>query len=464
MRYIIEREDSLGTYYEETIDNIFIKKIRVTRMKRERNDFVFFMLFDSTGNLIEDAFKYINLERETDELNSREKIVNALKLLFCFKEIRHLEFSDFKRTDVKLLSNFILGFSNEGKTEKYKYVTTRSASTHDGYFVIIRQFLDFTHVTNKYFKEEKASFIIRGGFGRLSHTRKLVVMKFKTTKSKSWNKSTPVPKFISPKEYNSIIEYLEKEKYKFSLRNTIIAELMFTTGMRLGEVLGTTLEDITASIENTDYGILKIRNRMSDKKYQKAKTTMKVRSIDDYNHETYKSIDDGGYQVITLVPELYIRIKQYISVSRSVLEISEKVQSNRILLAKADSVEGYINNSYLFLNKNGAPLSSSGWNTILKDAFIANGISIDGDFKKDNLSHRFRHGYAMYLFEVLKKPIQDVMDDMRHRSIQSTMIYYNLTQEQKRRKALELENSMREKRKEYQNWKMNQSDKTLKED
>lgn len=57
------------------------------------------------------------------------------------------------------------------------------------------------------------------------------------------------------------------------------------------------------------------------------------------------------------------------------------------------------------------------------------GISVDVDRKNNNLSHRFRHGFAMMHARFMDPPVppHDLQKMMHHRCISSTMIYYNPT-------------------------------------
>jgi len=89
-------------------------------------------------------------------------------------------------------------------------------------------------------------------------------------------------------------------------------------------------------------------------------------------------------------------------------------------------------NYYIFLNKNGTSLSASGWNGVLRQLFEEVGLGLDKEKREHNLSHRFRHGFAMCFIHQLndeekkdKVGIQKLQKLMRHKSILSTMIYYN---------------------------------------
>ena len=447
MKIVKEVESRSGNYYEVTVNDILIKTIRITRIKRERNNFVYFILIDSEGRVIEDVYKFINQHCREETINGREQMINALKLLYSYKEIREKEFEELDGTDLKLLSNLILGIGTTGMNEEQQYLSSRGSNTHDIYFYNIRKYFKFLDIDNKYLFEQRTAYKVKGGYGMLGHTQKMTVKAYTNTKSKGNRDRKSVPKYIRFNEYISIIKYINDLNDPNSLRNRIIIDLMFTTGMRLGEVLGLTLEDIKDNIEDSSYGTVYIRNRVSDKQYQKAKTCLKVYDPSIYKTRSYNTKHEG-YQTVSISSELYELIKEYIDESRSILEVTDKVMDNILRDAKADSVEDKKDNYYLFLNKNGGPLSSSGWNKFLKKAFLTNDIAIDIGTKKNSLSHRFRHGFAMYLIKEKNKSIEYVRDEMRHTSLQSTLIYYNPTEEERLKNIVLIEESMKNRLKE----------------
>ena len=83
----------------------------------------------------------------------------------------------------------------------------------------------------------------------------------------------------------------------------------------------------------------------------------------------------------------------------------------------------------MFLNQYGRCLSAQTFNYHLKEYYREAGIPLDYGIKKDNLSHRLRHGFAMFHAHFSKKPVTELAlkDMMRHKSISSTMVYYNPT-------------------------------------
>ena len=121
--------------------------------------------------------------------------------------------------------------------------------------------------------------------------------------------------------------------------------------------------------------------------------------------------------------------------------------------AVADIVEkdfgtrtGLDENHYIFLNRKGKRLSGQTWDYTLKKYFKEAGIPIVQGHREGNLSHRFRHGFAMLHAHFMKPVIspQDLQKLMRHRSIRSTMKYYNLTPEEEVKMKEDLQRSIYE--------------------
>lgn len=445
MKWVKEIGTSKGSYYKVYINEIEIKTIKITRIKRERNGFIYFFLFDSDGRVINEVYRYLNIEKKHESVNSKEPMLNALKLLYAFKEIVNKPLDKFDRMDIANLSNFILGIGIEKDKETINYIVDRGGNTHNMYLDSIRRFYKYLNIDCHPLFAKRIVNSVRGGYGILAHTKEIKVEKYNMNKSITKRSDIFVPKYISLKEYKNIIKYIErlnlcKTEY---LRDRIIIDLMYITGMRIGEVLGLTYEDIKENINNPSYGMAYLRNRISDKSYQHAKTCMKVKDRSDYDTGRYKELD-GGYQIVDIGPNLYHDILEYMDISRNIFSVSEQVMDNIANKATADSVEGRSDNQYIFLNKRGIPLALSGWNKFLKKVFVQVGINIDKMKKKNSLSHRFRHGYAMYLIDNEKRTIEYVQKKMRHRSIQSTMIYYNPREEDRLKNVESMEKKIRE--------------------
>ncbi|PEB50102.1 hypothetical protein CON65_17840 [Bacillus pseudomycoides] len=430
MRVLSEIKGSLGNFYELSINGVSFRKIKIVRVSREYKGYYYLFLLNSQGKIIQSVFDFLNEYCRNETVNSREQSTTALKFLYSFVEILDKKIEDFDSRDIQNFSCFLQGNNSTGNFLTCKFISQRSISTHNQYFDMIRKYLRYIGIKEGGFFEKKVVSKERGGYGMLAHTQEVKLEKYRTNKSRHSSFAQYVPKYISSEDYKKIMSHLKVRNSKHNLRDSIIINLMYTRGLRLGEVLGLTLEDITEHPDNNEASLLYIRNRVSDKKYQCAKGCMKVTTKEDYATKAYQE-ENRGYQTVAIPPDLKRELQQYTNLSRDIFELSTKKIKNMMNGSKADSVvsNSNINNYYLFLNKNGTPLSSAGWSKILKEIFRAVKLDIDREVRKNNLSHRFRHGYAMFLIEKLKKDISYVKCQMRHRSLQSTMKYFNPTRE-----------------------------------
>lgn len=425
MKYVREKRGALGYYFDIDLDNIHIRQIKVYRVKKEINRYTYLLLLDSNGKVIKQVFNYLNIFSRGEKENNRDQILSALKILYSFQELIEKEVSEFDRGDVILFSNFVKGRNYTGINESIEFISERSNTTYNTYFDIIRRYLTFCNKKNDYFFEKVIVYVTKNGFGFMSHTNTVKVEKFKTNKSNSSNKYEYVPKYINVDEYAKIYNEIKAVNNEFQLRNLLLIDCLFKLGLRIGEVLGLTFEDIKQNSDYKEAGYLILRNRTSDRKYQSAKGCMKVETEKDYQLGSYNTRDEG-FQIVDLTPILMRRINEYIDDTRNIFSLTDKRIENLKKHAIADSVEkGTNENFYLFLNKNFTPLSSSGWSKFLKQIYKNVGIKTDIGTKKDNLSHRFRHGYAMFLIDEMNYKIEQVKTKMRHKSIMSTLIYYN---------------------------------------
>src|SRR5699024_4165113 len=97
---------------------------------------------------------------------------------------------------------------------------------------------------------------------------------------------------------------------------------MFQCGLRIGEVMGLTFEDLDVIEEGGKYICLAyIRNRKSDQSYQLAKTCMSITDRKQYQQRDYQT-RDIGYQVAVIPMDLYDLINDYINVSHEKARIN----------------------------------------------------------------------------------------------------------------------------------------------
>ncbi|SFL70329.1 tyrosine-type recombinase/integrase [Pelosinus propionicus] len=416
MGVIKERQMKLGTIYEryDSKGNI-IQTAGALGFVKESTEkgFTYFMIMDLNGQLIEDANTYLNTTIQNSNYKKIEKAFTALKLFFAFLSLYSLNDykNDFTNENLTQLRTFLEGGKIEGKLWNID-LSARSNSTVNSYIGVYRDFYKKMYRINDNPLFDKYS--IEWGQGK----------KEKYSSNESSPIPTQVPMYIKPDEYSKIIEDI---KEYHSLRDKIIVDLMYQYGLRIGEVLGLTLEDIDES-ELGNPRII-IRNRVSDRPDQSAKGVLKVKSAHKYKTSEYRTYG-VGFQIVYISQYMKEEIEEYIDESRDefLLNRSDKKRNNLDKLAFADyigtkSLENN-ENQYLFLSdKRYSPLTQVGWNFVLRDIFTKAGIPLDKVVREHNLNHRFRHGFAMVRVRS-GVGVEELAEELRHRSTESCKAYY----------------------------------------
>ena len=136
---------------------------------------------------------------------------------------------------------------------------------------------------------------------------------------------------------------------------------------------------------------------------------------------------------VSITYEMLEELTDYINTSHEYL-LSKYPDNYKASSADIVSIEDPPDdNHYVFLNRYGRVLSAQTWGNHLKNYFAECKIPVDSTVKHNNLSHRLRHGFAMFhahFVEPQKRAdVFKLKKMMRHRSISSTYKYYNPTQE-----------------------------------
>lgn len=436
MGVIKDKQTSLGTVYErydssnEVIQNFgaigFIKESK--GQKR-----TYFIITDLKGNLIESANIYLNEKIGDSKYKKRETAFSALKVFFSFLELIHIDSpKDITNSDIRDLRMFLEGGKKEGRAWNIELKVRRENQTFNNYLNVYRNFLEKMYgiTDSSLFEMTKTSTTVGKGF--FAHTQKKIKERY--TANKNLGQQQSVPKYIKPSGYEKIMEIIE---VRYGIREKVIIGLMYNYGLRIGEVLGLTFEDLEPSYVDGYFNII-IRDRMSDKPTQRGKGVNTPTSEDEYNYIWYnKQGNHQGYQAVQIIEEMAELIKDYIDESRDdiVLSRSPIKRENLKTKALADRVgtTPILNNEnqYIFLNhQHYTPLTQAGWSYILRKIFNEAGISIDKGTKSTNLSHRFRHAFAM---KNVKQGVQDLelAKLMRHSNVNSVKDYYNPDDEDK---------------------------------
>ena len=430
MKKIVEQKMGNETYYkcldiqDSTIlseKNVFCKTAIIKKGNME-----YFMFYDSEMRPISDAFAYVNQTLAEKSYNTRIKAGEALKVLLCFEEMIDKKLQAFTSSDVDAFKYFLHGYSPSGQTMALELKTIRSNDTVNGYLSIYRGYLEFLGVT------EHSLFITTGRVrffdDVFDHNNEAASAHYKKN-DRSPKKVIEVPRYISVEEFSTILQHVRQN---YTVREEIIIRLMFQCGLRIGEVLGLTADDLVNEKQpnGTYSAIAYLRNRVSDNKDQRAKTCMKVFSTKQYQTDDYQT-SGYGYQTVVVPGDLYDLINEYIEDMHSAARDGERSQVRYYNKTIADRVrpssEYEDDNYYIFINSVGTRLSAVSWNTILREIFEAVGISVDKDKRKNNLNHRFRHGYAMFNVKYLGVKEIELARLLRHSSITSVLCYYQPT-------------------------------------
>ena len=248
------------------------------------------------------------------------------------------------------------------------------------------------------------------------------------------HKAERVPKFIKLDEYNKLIKLARQRN---DWQGIMLMHLMFRYGMRLGECLGLTEEDIvTIPIKKKEIPTLILRNRVSDMPFQHCKYRIVPSSRDDYKNPSYVKQwqkDDFSHIYLTESTDFSKVLNKFVRQTRATMK-KNCPQNYRSCIAdivdpESFKTKGLSDNRYIFVNHLGKRLSAQLWGQRLKEYFQQAGITIDTERKENNLSHRFRHGFAMMHARYMDPPVpqHELRLMMRHRNISSTGIYFNPT-------------------------------------
>ncbi len=435
MLEIVERKDGNEVFYEiitcESNGKNPIFTIRYKTVMRDVGGQAWLILYDSNMIPVSKVFEFLNYTNANQSINSRVKSMQALKLLYSFSDILGKGFAEFSFDDVNNLKRFLKGISLSGVEIYMELLTQRSNRTVNGYLAVLRSYLSSIGIRNEalnktYLHSASASYDSYHN-PRYHSSERLPVL------------SIEVPCYISPIEFAAILKTI---RAKYGVLEECIVRLMYQHGLRLGEVLGITNDDLVEEKHNGQWiSVLYVRNRVSDKPYQKAKTCMNV--IDRKQYQT-RDYHEYGFQKIVLDETLYQLLNKYIYESHG--HASEKwaqIYDQKSLADRVCAEEPFMEkNRYVFISCFGRPLRSDSWSRRLRVIFEDVGIMTDLHVRKHNLSHRFRHGFAMYQVQYMNRKELELMHLMRHSSLKSVEIYFKPTMKDQLKLKQEFEESL----------------------
>lgn len=423
----------LGTVYLKVDnDETILQQAGAVGITNEFKGKKYFIITDLLGRKIPDANYYLNGYLSNAGYKVREQAFSALKIFYSYIELFMLEQSlkqGLTKQQVNGLLEFLKGGNRSGTAWDLEIDTVRSNKTISTYLNVYRDFYSsIFNISDSALHAKKNIGVIRGT-GLLGHANKKALEIYES--NPKTKKLMLTPKYIKQEEYKLIVDLIEQE---YSIREDVIIKLMYEYSLRIGEVLGITFEDIEETSDDDVYKII-LRNRVSDKPFQCAKSVLNPSDTNEYSTREY-SQEKIGYQVVYIHEEMKELIEEYIDEvwDEQVLSKSPKKKSNLLNASKADTVTFKENpynkeNYYIFISKQHyKPLTQTGWNKVLRSIFEKVGIKLDDKVRKDNLSHRFRHGFAM---NKVKEGLNEMelAAALRHSGTHSVQKYYNPDEE-----------------------------------
>lgn len=405
-------------YGEET----FVRKVTMPLVIQEKDGFTFMILYDDRMVPVRPFFEYVNFSLQDSPLTTRRSAAFALRLLYCFLSLSNYDIYKLGEKEINELVYFLRGINSN--PEIYASQTLRSAGTVNGYLSCYRMFFADRHIgCNALFRAHYVSTadIDSGGFEVKAKRKRYD----NNVKRVTVNQNT-VPRYISPEQFKALYSIALKNK---DIVTAVLMHLMYGYGLRPGEALGLTIEDLQeVEREKGMIPIVILRNRMTDEIYQYAKGLPHVLDREQYRSNDFRK----AKWKVQITYDMYEQLVNYVQEYHPAM--MEKYPRG-YQAGYADKIDDYNpemeTNHYVFLNRYGRPLSLQTLNNHLKTYFEELHIPTDVDVRENNLAHRFRHGFAMFQARFRENPVTalELRKMMRHARLSSTMIYYNPTPE-----------------------------------
>lgn len=411
-----KRENAYAVWRDDGDEEL----VRTTCVRQTRNGAEVFVMMDGKGRIMYELSDFLTRDLMRDAKNTATIAVCAMKALSNFCQIIRLPFDEFQEEHARAYLQFLRGTLGEGASYAFRLETYRSERTVSAYLNFARRYAKRTGVANSPFLEKRSVFM-RGGMGADYGMVSVHAIKANVVEPKE------APRYVSKEDFKAVVDEIDRN---WGIEERCIVRLMYEHGLRIGEVLGLTTEDIEWRTDS--YGLpvcsVVLRNRVSDEYFQMAKCLKPVRDRREYRSPDYMT-EDVGYQRVYISKSLYFDITD--CMEELLPDFDPSCPSRADSVKKERKEKG---NQYVFVNRRGKPLRQGTWNERLRRIMTAAGLHVDKGCRRTNLSHRFRHGYAMFLSHEAKidgEPLDGwkVMRLMRHRSLSSTEIYQRPTAE-----------------------------------
>lgn len=416
---------------------IYTKECDIQLLSAKEGNRVIYTLCDSEYNSSLEAHKYLNMHLMESGVsqNTRRHAANAIRKFLSFLDLMDYSMHNLGTDEVQQLVIFLQGTGE----------LRMSNSTVNSYLAVIREFLAYNEIECKPLTRKHSISKVTGVMSDFNI--EVNSFQYDINLPSDSHRRDRVPRYVTFEQYTKLTELANKAG---DTAGVMLIHLMFRYGMRLGECLGLTEEDVVYTrISGVEVPTLILRNRVSDESYQCAKCKISPTSKEEYSSAPYIEQwreDDYSKYYLTEATNFFPTFLKFVEGNRRFAE----TQPKNYATAKADIVypkdfrqKGLKENHYIFLNRLGKRLSGQVWGKTLKEYFKAAGISVDENKRSVNLSHRFRHGFAMVHARFMDPPVppKDLQRMMHHRSPESTAVYYNPTLEDQVKMKTEIQNS-----------------------
>lgn len=403
-----------------------------------RDGLLIIILYDKDGHVREEAGRFLNEYLRGDSEASRLQAGYALNISYTFFDMTGKDYQNLTLQDIKDFQDFCRGITVEGHLGGP--VTFRCAKTCNMYYAWVKRYVSYN----------------RWDLSAFSLTRKKQVgtiiqdipVLVNVTSDPNRLREDPQD-YTDPKMHLMPIEVLRLlEHISESGNNTalMMSELQLFTGIRIGGMLGLTLQDIETYVDDSgeERHRLILRNRVSDRRDQASKGLYHPRRVEEYKTKTYESYKTWE---IPLADFLYEDLLNYIEKTRDPKIVSTEVLKRIREDAAADNVRpdtDKSDNEYVFVGRNGRRMTAWTWNNWLKKYFLDLKIPIDTGKKSTNCSHRLRHSFAMYCahYASVKKTRYELKTLLTHNSILSSEAYYTPTPKERAQLQVDCQNEI----------------------
>ncbi len=415
-RHIVYHHKFLDSSGRPVMEELYDCAIRTVVEKEVRK----ILVLDGNGRVRPDPTRYLNDIRMSLPFASRRQAASALSLFYLFCDIKHYNPSWLTFEMVDEFMNFAAGYSVYDEPGSHPHLI-RTPKTVNGYYGMIKRFIStmgWPMAAYSHYRETR----VFGPAGSEFFTERTARKDVHTLKEGTIA-DREAPKHITPEQMKQMAALMAEEHDYTAL---LVAHLQYCYGLRSGEALGLTEEDIIT--ETSDDGPrykLILRNRLTDRYDQSCKNLIHPASLQGYKKSNYVR----NHHEIDITEATYRQIMSYQQYVQKVLLKTRRQKDNYLSDTVADVVEGVIPcNRYLFVGRNGKRLSGQTWNNRLGAYFLRIGLRVDAGSgsKHSNCSHRLRHGFAMYHAQYSSTPmnIMELQRALRHASPTTCAIYY----------------------------------------